>query len=81
MVPDVQVCFGLPCSAMKRDAVIDFYTSRQRQQRGYTTDPLTPFVNAPQQILIAHCEQVHPVGWEKLKAQVAEARATEEIPV
>ncbi|KAM5535504.1 hypothetical protein V8D89_010841 [Ganoderma adspersum] len=51
---------------------------RSRFQGGHTTEAPLPFINAPQQVLIEHCEQVHPRGWEILKTKVAEARAAED---
>ena len=51
---------------------------RSRFQGGHTTEAPTPFVNAPQQVLIEHCEKVHPRGWEILKTKVAEERAAED---
>ncbi|KAI1796195.1 hypothetical protein LXA43DRAFT_1090279 [Ganoderma leucocontextum] len=48
---------------------------------GHTTEAPTPFINAWQQVLIEHCEQVHPRGWEILKTKVAEERAAEDAEV
>ncbi|EJF62401.1 hypothetical protein DICSQDRAFT_126642 [Dichomitus squalens LYAD-421 SS1] len=53
---------------------------RSRQRGGFPEEVPTPFIDAPYQVLIEHCEQVHPKGWEILKARVAEARAAEEAP-
>ncbi|KAI0772113.1 hypothetical protein BD413DRAFT_475123, partial [Trametes elegans] len=50
---------------------------RSRYKTGHTTEPPTPFVNAPQEELVKHCETVHPRGWEILKQRMAEQRASE----
>ncbi|PIL37325.1 hypothetical protein GSI_01018 [Ganoderma sinense ZZ0214-1] len=54
---------------------------RSRFDGGHTTEAPTPFMNAPQEVLIEHCEQVHPRGWEILKTKVAEARSAEDAEV
>ncbi|KAI0750992.1 hypothetical protein C8Q80DRAFT_544645 [Daedaleopsis nitida] len=50
---------------------------RSRFNRGHTTEAPTPFVSAPQEKLIEHCETVHPSGWAILKSKVAEQRSAE----
>ncbi|KAI0638370.1 hypothetical protein C8Q77DRAFT_1154026 [Trametes polyzona] len=50
---------------------------RSRYKAGHTSEVPQPFVNASQQELIAHCENVHPRGWEILKQKVAEQREAE----
>ena len=53
---------------------------RSRFKGGHTTEPPTPFINVSQEVLIKHCETVHPRGWDILKTKVAERRAMEDIP-
>ena len=78
MVPDVQVSFCLFPFLDHVVAVLHISSCRSRFQGGHTTEAPVPFINAPQQVLIEHCEQVHPRGWEILKTKVAEARAAED---
>lgn len=51
---------------------------RSRFKGGHTTEPPEPFVNAPQEILVKHCETVHPRGWEILKTKIAEQRESDQ---
>ncbi|OJT05326.1 hypothetical protein TRAPUB_3767 [Trametes pubescens] len=53
---------------------------RSRFKAGHTTEAPQPFVGVSQQELIAHCESVHPRGWEILKQKVSEQRAAESLP-
>lgn len=57
------------------------YKRRSRFKAGHTTETPQPFVDVSQQELIAHCESVHPRGWETLKLQVAKQRSAASEPV
>ncbi|KAH9943278.1 uncharacterized protein BXZ73DRAFT_74270 [Epithele typhae] len=51
---------------------------RLRFEKGHTSLQPTPFVNATQDVLLRHCESVHPYGWEILRNKIIEQRAAEE---
>ncbi|KAI9000832.1 hypothetical protein BD414DRAFT_472872 [Trametes punicea] len=53
---------------------------RSRYQKGHTKEPPSPFVGAPEQQLIEHCETVHPEGWKTLKDRMAKLRAEDPGP-